>query len=177
MASLNSLRDLDLPGRRRQAPHRECETLVGGQTTIINRSNAEAVRYCKPAGFFLLSHGTVEFSLPDAIPHLGPWMGGAEGEVDRHTSSYRSLLTEQGFTVTHAHVSKLALETPAGARHGQRLPLEPVDPQDAVPLSKSSWPRRAAPAAQRAPPTRRECRPAWTRKIDCGGLRSGRTAR
>jgi hypothetical protein len=38
-------------------------------------------------------------ALPAAIRHLGPWTGGAEGEVQRLRLAYRSMLTEQGFAV------------------------------------------------------------------------------
>jgi len=42
--------------------------------------------------------------------NLGPWTGGAEGEVDRLWLPYRILLNEQKFVVIHAHVSELQLE-------------------------------------------------------------------
>jgi hypothetical protein len=56
-------------------------------------------------------------ALPAAIRNLGPWTGSKEGEVDRLRLPYRTMLTEQGFTIVHAHVSKLQLETVTGA-HG-----------------------------------------------------------
>jgi hypothetical protein len=37
--------------------------------------------------------------LPTAIRNLGPWTGSKEGEVDRLRLPYRSMLTEQGFTI------------------------------------------------------------------------------
>jgi hypothetical protein len=46
-------------------------------------------------------------ALPNAIRNLGPWTGGAEGEVDRLPLAYRLMLTEQGFVVIYAHVPKL----------------------------------------------------------------------
>jgi hypothetical protein len=49
-------------------------------------------------------------ALPNAIRHLGPWTGGAEGEVDRLRLPYRLLLGEQGFVIIYQHVSKLELE-------------------------------------------------------------------
>ena len=49
-------------------------------------------------------------ALPTAIRNLGPWTGSKEGEVDRLRLPYRSMLTEQGFTIVYAH--KLNLEAP-----------------------------------------------------------------
>jgi hypothetical protein len=46
-------------------------------------------------------------ALPNAIRHLGPWSGGAEGEVDRLRLPLRLLLGEQGFVIIHQHVSRL----------------------------------------------------------------------
>jgi hypothetical protein len=37
-----------------------------------------------------------------------------EGDVDRLRLPYRMMLTEQGFTITYSHVSKLNLEVPTG---------------------------------------------------------------
>jgi hypothetical protein len=48
--------------------------------------------------------------LPAEIRQLGPWSGGAEGEVDRLRRPLRLLLAEQGFVLLHCHVSKLQLE-------------------------------------------------------------------
>ena len=65
----------------------------------------------------LCSEGEEAFdALPDAIRHLGPWTGGAEGDVDRLRLAYRLMLGEQGFVVIHAHVSKLELEAGPGGR-------------------------------------------------------------
>jgi hypothetical protein len=50
-------------------------------------------------------------ALPNAIRHLGPWSGGAEGEVDRLRLPYRSMLTEQGFAIIYQDVFKLELKT------------------------------------------------------------------
>jgi len=52
--------------------------------------------------------------LPAAIRHLGPWTGGAEGDVNRLRLTYRVQLAEQGFVVIYDHVSKLQLENVAG---------------------------------------------------------------
>jgi hypothetical protein len=41
---------------------------------------------------------------------LGPWTGGAEGEIDRLRLAYRVMLSEQSFAVIYQHVSKLELE-------------------------------------------------------------------
>src|SRR5215510_4191906 len=49
--------------------------------------------------------------LPVAISNLGPWTGGAEGEINRLRLPYRVMLGEQGFVLIYAHVSKLELET------------------------------------------------------------------
>jgi len=57
---------------------------------------------------------------PNAIRHLGPWTGGAEGEVDRLRLPYRLMLGEQGFVIIHQHVSKLELEA-----HGVRAQANP----------------------------------------------------
>ena len=53
-------------------------------------------------------------ALPTAIRNLGPWTGSKEGEVDRMRLPYRSMLTEQGFTIVYAHISKLNLEASTG---------------------------------------------------------------
>src|SRR5262245_46115758 len=49
-------------------------------------------------------------SLPAAIQNLGPWTGGAEGDVHRLRLPYRVMLGEQGFAIISAHVSQLQLE-------------------------------------------------------------------
>jgi len=49
-------------------------------------------------------------SLPAAIQNLGPWTGGAEGDVHRLRLPYRVMLGEQGFAIIYAHVSQLQLE-------------------------------------------------------------------
>jgi len=41
-------------------------------------------------------------------------LGGPFLEVDRLRLPYRSMLTEQGFTIVYAHISKLNLEAPTG---------------------------------------------------------------
>ena len=62
----------------------------------------------------LCGEGAEAFNaLPGAIRHLGPWTGGAEGDVQRLRLPYRSMLTEQGFVVIYVHVSKLQLEAVA----------------------------------------------------------------
>jgi hypothetical protein len=62
----------------------------------------------------LCGEGAEAFSaLPAAIRHLGPWTGGAEGDVSRLRLPYRSMLAEQGFVVIHEHVSPLQLEAVA----------------------------------------------------------------
>ena len=53
-------------------------------------------------------------ALPTAIRNLGPWTGSKEGEVHQLRLPYRSMLTEHGFTIVYAHVSKLNLEAPTG---------------------------------------------------------------
>ena len=53
-------------------------------------------------------------ALPAAIRHLGPWTGGAEGDVQRLRLPYRLMLTEQGFTVIYAPVAQLQLESVPG---------------------------------------------------------------
>jgi len=51
----------------------------------------------------LCAEGSGAFNaLPAAIRHLGPWTGGAEGDVNRLRLPYRVLLGEQGFVVIHA---------------------------------------------------------------------------
>jgi hypothetical protein len=63
----------------------------------------------------LCSEGVDAFeALPTAIRNLGPWTGSQEGEVDRLRLPYRSMLTEHGFTIVYAHISKLILEAPTG---------------------------------------------------------------
>jgi hypothetical protein len=63
----------------------------------------------------LCAEGSEAFeSLPVAIRNLGPWTGGAEGEVDRLRLPYRVMLSEQGFAVIYAHVAQLQLETAVG---------------------------------------------------------------
>ena len=51
-------------------------------------------------------------ALPTAIRNLGPWTGSKDGEADRLRLPYRSMLTEQGFTIVYSHISKLNLEAP-----------------------------------------------------------------
>jgi hypothetical protein len=59
----------------------------------------------------LCAKGSEAFeSLPIAIRNLGPWTGGAEGEVDRLRLPYRVMLAEQGFAVIYQHASKLEPE-------------------------------------------------------------------
>jgi hypothetical protein len=53
-------------------------------------------------------------ALPTAIRNLGPSTGSKEGEADRLRLPYRSTLTEQGFTIVYAHISKFNLEAPTG---------------------------------------------------------------
>jgi hypothetical protein len=53
-------------------------------------------------------------AVPTTIRNLGPWTESKEGEVDRLRLPYRSMLTEQGFTIVYAHISKLNLEAPTG---------------------------------------------------------------
>ena len=63
----------------------------------------------------LCAEGVDSFeALSTAIRNLGPWSGSKEGEVDRLRLPYRSMLTEQGFTIVYAHISKLNLEAPTG---------------------------------------------------------------
>jgi hypothetical protein len=50
-------------------------------------------------------------ALPNAIRHLGPWMGSKEGEVSSLRLPYRLMFAEQRFVIIHQHVSKLELET------------------------------------------------------------------
>jgi len=64
-------------------------------------------------------------ALPDVVRHLGPWTGGAEGDVDRLRLAHRLMLTEQGFAVIYAHVSKLGLEPAARASCTQLIPNAP----------------------------------------------------
>ena len=60
----------------------------------------------------LCAVGSEVFSaLPTAIRHLGPWTGGAEGEINRLRLPYRSMLAEQDFAVIYAPVAKLQLES------------------------------------------------------------------
>jgi len=63
-------------------------------------------------------------ALPTAIRNLGPWTGSKEGEVDRLRLPFRAMLTEQGFTIVYAHISKLNLEAhgPASAARAGRVP-------------------------------------------------------
>src|SRR5215467_10094587 len=59
----------------------------------------------------LCSEGSEAFeALPASIRELGPWQGSKEGEIAALRLPLRLLLAEQGFTVVHAHVSKLDLE-------------------------------------------------------------------
>ena len=44
---------------------------------------------------------------------LGPWSGGAEGEINRLRLSYRAMLAEHTFVVIYAHVAQLQLENVA----------------------------------------------------------------
>jgi len=63
----------------------------------------------------LCAEGAEAFNaLPAAIRHLGPWTGGADGDVNRLRLPYRSMLTEQGFAVIYAPVAQLQLEAVAG---------------------------------------------------------------
>jgi hypothetical protein len=63
----------------------------------------------------LCGEGSEAFNtLPAAIRHLGPWTGGAEGDVNRLRLPYRSMLTEQGFAVVYAPGAQLQLEAVAG---------------------------------------------------------------
>ena len=64
-------------------------------------------------------------ALPTAIRNLGPWTGSKEGEVDRLRLPYRSMLTEQGFTIVYAHISKLNLEAPHGPASAARASRVP----------------------------------------------------
>jgi len=69
----------------------------------------------------LCGEGAEAFSaVPAAIRHLGPWTGGAEGDINRLRLAYRVLLGEQGFVVFYEHVSKLQLETVAGTHPANR---------------------------------------------------------
>lgn len=59
----------------------------------------------------LCGEGAIAFNdLPTAIRQLGPWNGGAEGDVQRLRLVYRLMLTEQGFAVIYAPVAQLQLE-------------------------------------------------------------------
>ena len=49
-------------------------------------------------------------ALPASIRGLGPWQGSKEGQISDLRLPLRSLLAEQGFTIVHAHISKLELE-------------------------------------------------------------------
>ena len=63
----------------------------------------------------LCGEGSGAFNaLPAAIRHLGPWTGGAEGQISRLRLPYRVTLAEQGFVVIYEHVSKLQLEASGG---------------------------------------------------------------
>jgi hypothetical protein len=63
----------------------------------------------------LCAEGAKAFNaLPAAIRHLGPWTGGAEGDVNRLRLPYRSMVAEQGFVVIYDHVAELQLESVAG---------------------------------------------------------------
>jgi hypothetical protein len=63
----------------------------------------------------LCGEGSETFeALPAAIRNLGPWTGSKEGEVARRRLPYRTLLSEQGFMIVYAHVSRLNLEAPNG---------------------------------------------------------------
>ena len=53
-------------------------------------------------------------ALPTAIRNLGRWTGSKEGEVQRLRLPYLTMLTEQGFMIVYAHISKLNLEAPTG---------------------------------------------------------------
>jgi len=74
-------------------------------------------RSSKDKSLHLLCEGGAEAfnALPAAIPHLGPWSGGAEGEINRLRLPYRAMLAEQGFRVIHAPVTELHLEGGASA--------------------------------------------------------------
>jgi len=66
----------------------------------------------------LCAEGAEAFeALPTAIRNLGPWTGSKEGEVDRLRLPYRTMLTEHGFTIVYAHISKLNLEAPCGPKN------------------------------------------------------------
>jgi len=63
----------------------------------------------------LCREGSAAFdALPAAIRRLGPWTGGAEGDVQPLRLPYRSMLTEHGFAVVYAPVAQLQLEAVAG---------------------------------------------------------------
>jgi hypothetical protein len=63
----------------------------------------------------LCGEGSGAFNaLPAAIRQLGPWTGGAEGEVNRLRLPYRSMLSEQGFALVYAPVAQLQIEAVAG---------------------------------------------------------------
>jgi hypothetical protein len=64
----------------------------------------------------LCGEGPAAFNaLPTAIRPLGPWTGGAEGDVNQLRLAYRVQLAEQGFVVIYAHVAQLQLEASASA--------------------------------------------------------------
>src|SRR5262245_39202652 len=52
-----------------------------------------------PDALTSVPHGAEAEALPVAIRSLGPWTGGAEGEVNRLRFPYRMMLGEQGFVV------------------------------------------------------------------------------
>jgi len=60
----------------------------------------------------LCADGVDAFEALPAIRNLGPWTGSKEGEADRLRLPYRSMLTQQAFTIVYAHSSKLNLEAP-----------------------------------------------------------------
>lgn len=73
----------------------------------------------------LCGNGREAFAaLPATIRHLGPWSGGAEGEINRLRLPYRSMLAEQAFVVIYAAVAQLQLETVAGVHA-----LHPANPE------------------------------------------------
>ena len=74
----------------------------------------------------LCTEGVDAFELlPTAIRNLVPWTGSKEGEMHRLRLSYRSMLTEQGFTIVYAHISKLNLEAPHGPASAARASRVP----------------------------------------------------
>jgi len=74
----------------------------------------------------LCGEGPAAFSaLPAAIRHLGPWKGGAEGDVNRLRLPYRSMLAEPGFVVIYKHL-QAHVEAPIGDRRRRACALPAV---------------------------------------------------